>query len=267
MKIMLVDDEPLVLEGYRKLFDWEKHGFTVICEASDGMTAVSLASQYRPDIILMDINIPLLSGLEAISAIRQKLPNAVFIIISGYTDFEYAQEAIHLGVVEYILKPVKFDELAETLDRIRRELLKKRSFAAEQAGTGDNKRIYKIIAFLHEHIADSISLKKLEDEFYLHPSYISQLFKQETGMNYHEYLLRLRVDHAKRLLSTSDLSISQIAVMTGFQDYRGFSLAFKRLEKITPSKYRGMDHSSGWNNLRILNLKKLYIFTKNQNRQ
>jgi two-component system response regulator YesN len=98
---------------------------------------------------------------------------------------------------------------------------------------------------LHEHIADSISLKKLEDEFSLHPAYISQLFKQETGMNYHEYLIRLRVDQAKRLLSTSDLSISQIAEMTGFQDYRGFSLAFKRLEKMTPSKYRGIDQGSG----------------------
>jgi two-component system response regulator YesN len=73
--------------------------------------------------------------------------------------------------------------------------------------------------------------------------YISQLFKQETGLNYHEYLMRLRVDSAKRLLSTTDLSISQIAEMVGFQDYRGFYLVFKRLEKITPSAYRDLNQN------------------------
>ena len=238
MKVMLVDDEPLVLEGYRKLFDWEKHGFTVICEASDGMTAVSLAHHYQPDIILMDINIPLLSGLDAVSAIRQKLPDTVFIIISGYDNFDYAQKAIHLGVVEYLLKPLKFDVLEETLDHIRQELIKKRSSAMKQESTSGNKRIYKIISYLNDHITDSITLKKLADEFYLHPAYISQLFKHETGLNYYNYLVRLRVDLAKRLLSTTDLSISQISGMTGFQDYRGFSQVFKRLEKMTPSKYR-----------------------------
>ena len=240
MKVMLVDDEPLVLEGYRKLFDWEKHGFVVVCEASDGITAVSLAHHHKPDIILMDINIPLLSGLDAISAIRQKLSEAVFIVISGYDNFEYAQKAIHLGVVEYILKPVKLDILEHTMSQIRQELFKKRSSGMEQDKTANNKRIYRIISYLYEHITDMISLKKLADEFYLNPVYISQLFKQETGMNYHEYLIRLRVDSAKRLLSTTDLSISQIAEKTGFQNYRGLSLMFKKCEKMTPSKYRGL---------------------------
>ena len=235
---MLVDDEPLVLEGYRKLFDWEKHGYQVVCEASDGMTAVSLAHGHQPDIILMDINVPLLSGLDAIGAIRQKLPDAVFIIISGYDNFEYAQQAIRLGVVEYMLKPVKFDALEETLNHIRHELIKKRSSGIKQDKIADEKRIHKIISYLHDHITEAISLKMLADEFFLHPSYISQLFKQETGLNYHDYLMHLRVDSAKRLLSTTDLSILQITEMTGFQNYRGFSQVFKRLEKITPSKYR-----------------------------
>ena len=238
IKVMLVDDEPLVLEGYRKLFNWEKHGFTVICEASDGMTAVSLAHCHQPDIILMDINIPLLSGLDAISAIRQKLPEVVFIIISGYDNFEYAQKAIRLGVVEYMLKPLKFDDLEKTLSQIRQGLTKKRFSGIKQEKISDDKRIHKIISYLHEHITEAISLKKLAHEFFLHPAYISQLFKQETGLNYHEYLMRLRVDFAKRFLSTTDLSISQIAEMAGFQNYRGFSQVFKRLEKITPSKYR-----------------------------
>jgi two-component system response regulator YesN len=238
MKVMLVDDEVTVLEGYKKLFDWENHGFSIVCEANDGMSAVSLASRYRPDVILMDINIPLLSGLDAIQAIAKQLPDATFIIISGYDEFTYAQKAIQLRVAEYMLKPVKFDVLASVMDRIRRDKIKNRSFASDRKESNDGKRIYKIISYIHEHIAEPISLKRLSEEFFLNPTYISQLFKSETGMNYHAYLMRLRVDSAKKMLSTSDMSIAQVADKTGFQNYRNLSQVFKRMENITPSKFK-----------------------------
>ncbi|MDR1950559.1 MAG: response regulator [Spirochaetaceae bacterium] len=238
LKVMLVEDEAVVLEGYKKLFDWEGRGCAVVCEVGDGLSAVSLADRYRPDIILMDINIPLLSGLDAIDAIKKRLPDTVFIIISGYNEFDYAQKAIRLRVAEYLLKPVKFDELAKVMDRIRRDLLNPRGAGSRRKDEAEGKRIYKIISYLHEHITETISLKKLSEEFFLHPVYISQLFKEETGMNYHDYLIRLRIDRAKKILSTSDLSISQIAAITGFPDYRCFSQAFKRFEKKTPSVFK-----------------------------
>jgi two-component system response regulator YesN len=240
LKVMLVEDEAMVLEGYKKLFDWESRGCVVVCEAGDGISAVSLADCYRPDIILMDINIPLLSGLEALELIRKRFPDTAFIIISGYNEFEYAQKALRMQAADYMLKPVKFDELARVVDRIRRELLRRRSAGLRREEDAGGKRIYKIISYLHEHIAEAISLKKLSEEFFLHPAYISQLFKQETGMNYHDYLIRLRLDMAKKKLSTSDLSITQIAALTGFQDYRGLSQAFKRFEKTTPSMFKAL---------------------------
>jgi two-component system response regulator YesN len=240
LKVMLVEDEAVVLEGYRKLFDWESLGCAVVCEAGDGISAVSLADRYRPDIILMDINIPLLSGLAALELIRKRLPDTAFIIISGYNEFDYAQRAIRLDVVDYMLKPVKFDELAKIVDRIRGELLKSPGAGLRREKGSEGKRIYRIISYLHEHITENISLKTLAGEFFLHPVYISQLFKQETGMNYHDYLIRLRLDMAKKMFSTSDLSVAQVAVLTGFQDYRTLSLAFKRFEKTTPSKFRAV---------------------------
>jgi two-component system response regulator YesN len=247
LKVMLVEDEAVVLEGYKKLFDWEGRGCAVVCEAGDGISAVSLADRWRPDIILMDINIPRLSGLEAIEAIRKRLPDTAFIIVSGYNEFDYAQKAIRLDVVDYMLKPVKFDELAKVVERIRRDLLRRRGAAPRREEGAEGKRIYKIISYLHEHITETISLKKLSEEFFLHPVYISQLFKQETGMNYHDYLICLRLDMAKKLLSTSDLSITQVADMTGFRDYRGLTLVFKRFEKTTPSMFKAVikDASSG----------------------
>jgi two-component system response regulator YesN len=149
LKFMLVDDEVIVLEGYKKLFDWEKRGFTIICEARDGISAVSLANQYRPDIILMDINIPILSGLDAIQKITEQIKDIGIIIVSGYDEFAYAQQAVRLQVADYILKPVKFEQLAVTLERIRMDLLKKRSGRPYlTAENKEGKRIYKIITYL-----------------------------------------------------------------------------------------------------------------------
>jgi two-component system response regulator YesN len=235
IKIMLVEDEAVVREGYRKLFDWNRHGYTIVSEAGDGLSAVSLASEYRPDVILMDINIPIMSGLDAIAAIQKQLPSAVFVIISGYNEFNYAQQAIRLGVSDYLLKPVKFEELSAVMQKTRLEILRHGRYKDD---TAEAKRIYKIICYLNDHLEDDISLKKLSEVFYLHPSYLSQLFKTETGMNYHEYLMKLRIERAKQFLSTSDLSVSQIAEKTGFGNYRTFSAAFRQLEKTSPSEFR-----------------------------
>jgi two-component system response regulator YesN len=183
----------------------------------------------------MDINIPIISGLDAIAAIQKQLPSAVFIIVSGYNEFDYAQQAIRLGVSDYLLKPVKFEELSAVIQKARLTILRRGGHEGE---TAEAKRIYKIISYLNDHLEDDICLKKLSETFYLHPSYISQLFKTETGMNYHEYLEKLRIERAKQILSTSDLSVDQIAERTGFGNYRTFSAAFRRLEKKSPSEFR-----------------------------
>jgi two-component system response regulator YesN len=243
IKVMLVEDEAVAREGYRKLFDWERHGCVIVSEAGDGLSAVSLAGEYRPDVILMDINIPIISGLDAIAAIQKQLPHAVFVIVSGYNEFNYAQQAIRLGVSDYLLKPVKFEELSAVMQKVRLKILRS---GGHEGDTAEAKRIYKIISYLNDHLEEDISLKKLSEVFYLHPSYISQLFKMETGMNYHEYLVNLRIERAKQFLSTSDLSVDQIAEKTGFGNYRTFSAAFRRVEKNSPSEFRRKGNVGGW---------------------
>ena len=104
-KVMLVDDEVTILEGFKRLFDWEAYGCIVVCEACDGVMAVNQARTYQPDIIIMDINIPVMSGLEALRLIREQNRDCACIIVSGYDDFSYAQQAIELDVDQYLLKP------------------------------------------------------------------------------------------------------------------------------------------------------------------
>ena len=242
LKVMIVDDEVTIVEGFKKLFDWDKHGCMLICEAGDGMSAINQANLYQPDIIIMDINLPIVNGLDAISMIREQNPNITFIVISGYDEFEYCQEALRLKVKDYILKPVKYEELGEVIDHIRMEqfhvAVDNKAPLKEEIKNEDSKIIFRFIAYIQEHLVEDISLQKLSQEFHMNPAYISQLFKNETGINYHSYLTRLRINKSKTLLTTTDKSISEIASAVGFSDYRVFTKMFKNYMSMTPSQYK-----------------------------
>ncbi len=246
LKVMIVDDEITIVEGFKRIFDWEKHGCVLVCEAGDGMCAINQAITYQPDIIIMDINLPIITGLDAISIIREKNPKITFIVISGYDEFEYCQEALRLKVKDYLLKPVNYDELGEVIDHIRMdqfhvEVNSKEKILVESKNE-DSKIIFRFIAFIQEHLVEDINLQKLSEEFHMNPSYISQLFKNETGINYHSYLTQLRVNKSKTLLTTTGKSISEIAVSVGFNDYRIFTKVFKNYTGVIPSQYRSHIH-------------------------
>lgn len=108
MRIVLVDDEIMIREGFKQLFDWEAHDCEVVGEATDGMEALAKIEELQPDIVIMDINIPILNGLKVIQTSRIRFPDMAFIIVSGYDDFSYCREALHLQITDYILKPVNY---------------------------------------------------------------------------------------------------------------------------------------------------------------
>ncbi len=125
MKLMIVDDEPIVREGLKTLIDWSELGFTILDEASDGNEAVNKILDRNPDLVIMDIKMPELSGVEVTEVIRQKGYCGKIIILSGYSDFTYAQTAIRLGVESYLLKPVDEDELIAALNEVRGKIEQK----------------------------------------------------------------------------------------------------------------------------------------------
>lgn len=243
-KVVLVDDEQTIIEGFKKLIDWEKSGFEIAGEANDGAMAEKLMLDLRPDLAIVDINIPILSGLELIREVSKKLPETVFLIISGYDEFKYMREALHLRVTDYILKPVDFKEFSKLLLQIRMNLLEKnririRPGGQEAAGdkTGEDM-IQQMVLYINGHLAEDITLKRLADEFHMNSSYVSQFFKNNTGMNYREYLTFLRINRAKELLTATKISICEISSQVGFRDYRVFTKVFKKREGVLPSQYR-----------------------------
>ena len=236
LRVLLVDDEVMIREGFKRLFDWEAHGCEVIGEAADGMEALAKLDALNPDIAVMDINIPIMNGLKVIQMSRLKHPDTAFIIVSGYDDFSYCREALRLQITDYILKPVNYEEFGICIDNLKISLFQRE--ISENENPEEERAIYGITRFVQEHSAEDISLSVLSDEFHLNPQYISQLFKNEIGVNFLSYLTNIRMEQAKKLLLTTSLSITEISERSGYKDYRVFTKVFKKSEGITPSQYR-----------------------------
>lgn len=122
LKILLVDDEPTVRKGMLTCIDWNKHGFTIVGEAVNGAVALEKALQLKPDIILSDICMPVMDGIQLVERLKEQLPDSKVIIMSGYDEFEYAKSLMRMKVTDYLLKPVAEEELIEVLGKLAKEI-------------------------------------------------------------------------------------------------------------------------------------------------
>lgn len=238
LKVLLVDDEIMIREGFKKLFDWNAHDCEVIGEAADGMEALTQIDTLHPDIVIMDINIPIMSGLKVIQMSRIKHPQTAFVIVSGYDDFSYCQQALRLQITDYILKPVNYEKFGTCIDNLKISLYEKKVFSKEESTEQEERVITGITRYLQEHLEEDLSLSVLSEQFHLNPQYISQLFKNEIGVGFLAYLTNIRMEKAKKLLLSTSYSVAEIAGQVGYGDYRVFTKAFKKAEGITPSQYR-----------------------------
>ena len=236
LRVLLVDDEIMIREGFKNLFDWEAHDCQVVGEAADGMEAMNQIDALQPDIVIMDINIPIMNGLKVIQCSRMKHPEIAFVIVSGYDDFSYCREALRLKITDYILKPVNYEEFGACIDNLKIALFRQQ--LPQEETQGEERPIMAITRYLQEHLSEDISLSVLAEEFHLSAQYISQLFKSEIGVNFLAYLTNIRMERAKKLLLSTALSIGEISEQLGFGDYRVFTKVFKKSEGVTPSQYR-----------------------------
>lgn len=236
LRVLLVDDEIMIREGFKKLFDWEAHECVIVGEAADGMEAITKIDKEQPDIVIMDINIPIINGLKVIQLSRVKYPSMAFVIVSGYDDFSYCREALRLQITDYILKPVNYEEFGSCIDQLKISLYNNE--VKEKPVVKKERVITGITKYMQEHLSEDVSLHILSEEFHLNSQYISQLFRNEIGVNFLTYLTNIRMEHAKKLLLSSSLSIAEVSEQSGYGDYHVFTKVFKKSEGITPSQYR-----------------------------
>lgn len=176
-RVLLADDEAAILEGYKLLFDWEKYQCEVVGTAMDGREAVEKARELKPDIVIMDINLPKLNGLEAIRAIQETAPAdhpIYMIVVTGYDEFSYCQEALRLRVSDFLLKPIDFDAFGEVIEGLVKKVMENPNRQVVLSDT-----LKKIVDYVNENLSDEdMRLTLLAENMNMNPNYISQLFKK-----------------------------------------------------------------------------------------
>lgn len=253
-RILIAEDEEIARRALRLACEKSGCPVEVVFEAATGRQVIEAIGKVQPDIILMDVVLPGIDGLVATRYVHKLYPATKVAIISAYDKFDYAQEALRAGAVDYLLKPVRSAQLVALLEKLCADLdaegaRKISSLASLEEDTSDQQHgphyaaLKRAEAYIAENYARSLTLEQVAAQAVMAPTYFSRVFKQELGYTFTEYLTRVRLEEAKRLLRTTTLPIADIGYAVGYQGLNYLTEIFKSVEGITPGAYRRL-HSS-----------------------
>ncbi|MDD3253227.1 MAG: response regulator [Lachnospiraceae bacterium] len=231
MKVLIVEDEELEYQAIIHLLNLKYPAISKILTAQDGEKAVYMAVTSQPDLIFMDINLPVLNGMEAAKQIRRQLPDSKIIMVTAYSDFEYLRESIRIQALDYIVKPYSADTFYESVDRALQD------HSDSMKLYGKKSSIERIKKYLEQHYSENITLQDIADEVCLEKSYLGRLFREECQMTVMTCLRKIRIEKASELLMRG-MSAGEVAEKTGFGDQAYFGKSFKQATGISPAKYR-----------------------------
>ena len=246
--VVVAEDEKLLLDNLIAKIEHCNLGFQVVGSAQTGADAWELVKKLNPDLVITDIQMPVMSGIALLENVRLHYPLTKFIIISGFSDFEYAKSAIQLQVSEYLLKPIDPDELYQTLADIKRKFdYQQEEYAtifSPGMVTSSPKSIAKTLKdYLAHNYAQDINLNLIATTMNYSASYLTRIFQQYYETTPTKFITNLRISSAKRLLRNSELSIAQIGESIGYRDQGYFSRFFKKQTGLSPLEYREQRHS------------------------
>jgi two-component system response regulator YesN len=241
---VVAEDEERIREYIaRKTMELDP-SFVCVATAADGEEAAELVERHLPDLLITDIKMPELTGVELIERVRRTNPDIRILIVSGYSEFEYARRAIELDVDEYILKPVNADELRRFLLRIRIQLEASAGtvdaqFGLDRIGLQETELAKAVELYLREHFRQPYSLEHLASRFGCKTAYLIRLYRKVIGSTPTQDLIRFRIEKAKRLLTGHPhLEIKQVAAAVGYEDALYFSRLFKKEAGLNPTAFR-----------------------------
>lgn len=244
-KILIADDEMIERMVLRKkLID----NFKDRCEirvAENGREVVDKFRQFEADLLILDIEMPGMNGLEAAEAIRKMGSDCSIIFLTAFNEFDYAKKAISVHALEYLLKPCDDKELVLSVEEAMRVSILKKSFSQiesyeegsrSQASTAD-----AILRYIEDHYGEELSVQVMADKFAYSEVYFCRLFKQHFGESFISFLTDYRIKKAVELLKTTGMSVKEIGKKVGYEDSNYFTKVFKRVMKALPSEYRTTD--------------------------
>lgn len=238
ISLLVADDEDVFRKGIIRYIRLHSERFDPILPAVDGEETEELILQKNPDLLLLDIQMPKKSGIEVLNDVQNTSVKPATIILSGYDEFKYAQQAIRLGAKDYILKPVLSSEIFKKLNQIADECFGLDEGEATGQETDANNFAVMARYYMEEHYFEEVDLEEVADKVGISPGYLSTLFMKTYGYGFVECLNRIRVEHARPYLQQNLLKTYEIAYKVGYHDEKYFSKVFRKITGFTPSEYR-----------------------------
>ncbi len=237
-RILIVEDEEMIRKGIILTVDWQSLGCTVVGEAANGEEGLAAADRLHPDLIITDLKMPRMDGIEMLQKLREGGCDTAVIILTAYDSFQYAQSALRLGAVDYLLKPFHDGDLENAIVR-----LQGKGKAGIKALEGKSPYVREAIAYIRRHYPDpEISVGSIARTLGVSEGHLSHLFKREIGETVLGYLTKCRIQAAMEELSDCRVKVYEVAEKVGYRDIAYFSSTFKRLTGMSPSEYQSLPH-------------------------
>lgn len=232
LRIIVIEDEVAARRGLvRLLEDFQESGVQVVGQASDGQQGLQQIRALSPDVAFVDIKMPGMDGLEMIRQAREQGFMTTFVVVSAFTEFDYARQAMRLSVNEYLVKPITVEDVESVLSH-----LLPRFVGAEIMGVR-HPMVQKASQLIHEQYGNHINLSNTAESLNITPEYLSYLFHRDMGVNFSTYLRNYRIGKACELMKDGNAKIYEIAHACGFSDAKYFCRVFREVTGRPPGVY------------------------------
>ena len=252
IKIVIVEDEEIILKGLLCTVDWLSMDSVVVAACGNGQEGLEAIKQHKPDLVITDIKMPVMDGLTMIETAQNEGLEFLPVVLTSYSDFEYARRSISLKVFDYLLKPVGDDKIAELMKKaaVHLEELKRSKQAAALVFAGadgesvtlmnmqvENPHVKYALEQIEKNWKEHLSIEGIASELNISGSYLSRVFKTECGKTFLDFLNGYRIQKAVELLSSKKYRVYEVADMTGFSEYKQFHRVFKEYTSISPTEF------------------------------
>ena len=245
LKVLVVEDEEMIRRGIVLAVDWAAMDCVVVGEAANGLEALDAVERLDPSLIITDLKMPQMDGIEMLRQLRARGNGVYVIILTAYDSFTYAQSALRLGAVDFLLKPFHDGDLERAVAALRRRIgsasvPREAEYPLPGLKKGDkSKYVLEAMDYIGAHYNDpSISVGSIAQHLGLSEGHLSHLFKKETDYTLNNYLTRYRVHRAMELLRDCRARVYEVAEQVGYKDVAYFSATFKKLVGMSPSEYQ-----------------------------
>lgn len=237
-KVLVAEDEDIIRRGVVKYIQLHTDRFDTVYEAENGQEALDIILKYRPDIVLLDIQMPKMDGITIMQKLSKTNIHPLVVILSGYDEFSYAQNALRYGAKEYLLKPVRASDILQCLNKLADKYLSTENKENSSTSDIENGFVSEAKNYIEEHYSESLTVADVAEKIGISSGYLSTIFNQELGLGFAEYLNGLKVEHACVYLEQNYLKVYEIAYKVGFHDEKYFTKVFKKIKGMTPKDYR-----------------------------